>query len=1191
MQSKFLTHTVNLILLFFLSSMNAEISIINLNGMTSSVKKPNIGVKQKYVDLSPAVGALFWNSPLLKNIYEYGPAQEAFTKLIKELFHVHVDGSFDATRLPTKIAFYFDPMTIGQLVSMIYQAKNSQTFDSKAFAETISKNLIDPLVKRKEPVIRQAFVDNYTKAITRFNYDINRIKEKISEEKDEQIKADLLKQSVKRKAAADTYAGLLKKIKNPQAPIKDQMFTKSINEFGNLIANVVEQEASGSYPQGLTSCSLLAVLWKKAAVKADLNDYLNSVAQNLSIQADELYYWPDKQKEYTLADYMVLKNLPAKAIESLSLDDLIFARFAYNLFDNPLPPEVEMIGNTHYKGKEFSDCGETSLRNVINALSYDHTNRKFDLAILKTLSTGNSNPALLEFYTRFATATKIKENAAHDAWADIVSNLPNVKYSAGTHDIDEGFSNMMHVITALFPEIHTLQDLATKLKQKHNIKITIDSKFPIEGPNIKNVNNDITLTIQKPGTNPFDIVWQFTPGHFELKFPEPEKIPYAQNFIAALSYSKEDLSLVQACLLASFITDYKNLKTNTILSKGGIKKFVLPLNSNKEKINTASFIASLENPSESEKLFVAKLSKSLPRDYYILKDFFDTIVDANPSLAEFVIQQQTDTHGISVGIDAVLTHSVDTLYDWAAKPEHEQIICSEDPSYFLETLIQTPFSEANENKQRLLLKLYSWAEKPQTIAHIKPGDDSTNIILILLENPQQKEFGLKLYDWALAQDFTQFALDSYLITTILNTPIPQDTEGIKKKELLLKLYDWALSQDLTQFKLDSYLITTILNTPIPQDTEDIKKKELLLKLYDWALSQDFTQNLELDSYLMDAILNTPYPEEAEAFKKKNLLLKLYDWALLQDFSQKLELEPYLINSILITPFPETESTQKKELWVKLYNWALAQDFKNLEHEAYLLGQILFTAIPEGKGFKKEKKLLEKFYDWALARDFSQGLKLDFNLVMGMLHPKLPLEPKKQALLTKLYDWTLSKNISQELDLNAALIVQLLQAEIPQKKEGKNEKEFLLKLYNWVLVKDFKDLKYDPYLITTLFYREIPEGKAALKKRNLFLKLYNWLATQDLYFTPDQSELTSLFEALVNPYPYLLARIPDVKKRFLDKLYAWALRSDTLAKLDPALRNRLKEKIKTILPIADQFPDKPEFKKFMETLLGKVQAEE
>ena len=135
-----------------------------------------------------------------------------------------------------------------------------------------------------------------------------------------------------------------------------------------------------------------------------------------SFPAHHLYSWPDKMPEYTRADYEKLKALTdPNVINKLSLDDLVFARFGYDLYDNPLPPKVDMIGNAHYQGKEFSDCGETSLRNLLNVLCYDNIEKKFDLGILKTLLLGSTNPKLFEFYARYAITAKIKDNQAHDA--------------------------------------------------------------------------------------------------------------------------------------------------------------------------------------------------------------------------------------------------------------------------------------------------------------------------------------------------------------------------------------------------------------------------------------------------------------------------------------------------------------------------------------------------------------------------------------------------------------------------------------------------------------------------------------------------------------------------------------------------------------------------------------------------------
>ena len=275
----------SLLLVALSMTIRTEVSIINLKGMTSSLDNPDVGVKQEYANLSPAVGALFWLSPFLKNIYNYGPEKDLYTKFVQELFHVHVDGSFDTTRSAFKIAYYSDPEFIGHLVGLIFQAEkeSADSFDSAAFAEKITKTLVEPMDKSKQAIIRQAIAENYTKAITRFESEIKHLMEKLTEEKNEIARTDNTKQVARRKAAIETYTGMLKKIKNPNAPIKDQMFITSKTGLGSLIATLVGQELDGTYPRGLTINTLLALLWKKSTNTTDLKHYLDAVAETTVI--------------------------------------------------------------------------------------------------------------------------------------------------------------------------------------------------------------------------------------------------------------------------------------------------------------------------------------------------------------------------------------------------------------------------------------------------------------------------------------------------------------------------------------------------------------------------------------------------------------------------------------------------------------------------------------------------------------------------------------------------------------------------------------------------------------------------------------------------------------------------------------------------------------------------------------------
>jgi len=803
---------------------HAEISIVNLKGMTNS-SECSVGVKQDYIELSPAVGALFWLSPFLKNIHRYGTSESSYTRLVKELFHIHVDGSFDTTRLSTKISYYFDVELIGKLIGMIFLFQQNPT--EYSLDEYIKTELIDPLVRNKEGMIRNALANNYEKAIAIFQ-------KKLRGAEDEGQKKKIL-------ATIKSFEGMSKKIKDTRSPIKDQVFVKSVKEFSSLISGAIKEELDGVYPRGLTINTLLAVLWKKAASKTDLKIYLDSVAATLAVKPDQLYNWPDlDEQKYTRQNYEQLKGFCLSDDESemryLTFDELIFTRFGYNIYENPLPPKAEMIGNAHYRGKEFSDCGETALRNFINALIYDGSTRKFDINVLKALSPETINPKIVEFYSRYSDAASVNVNEVHDAWAEVVSNLsPSIRYASGTYDIDEGFSNMMAVINALFPDIRTMEDIGTLLKTSHNIDVTVTSDTPLEGSESKDVHNIVTITIKKPDVNQFDVVWQFTPDHFELDFPYPD----VSNFTCALSMQdKERMQLNYAFIDASFTTDYSGLIDIPILK--GIYMFMLPLDTDTQKIEAARTIAAHELITEHDKAFVLKLSGAISRDFYNVEYLLNSLYSVNSFLVSDIIQAQKDVAGISVAIYLIITHNISSLYDWASNPDNLQIVV-EAPSYLLETLLDVKMPEKDMQKENFLNRLFDW---------------SLSIDLSNIE-----------YDNALG-----------LIQAVLDATFSE--KDTKKKETIKKLYKWILNSDVMdniQVGDAVKLISSIFKVNFEVDSQE--KKDFALNVYHKIKTKpsDMLENLnyacdtaELISSLLDTQLNKLPPE---LFKTAEYLLE------------------------------------------------------------------------------------------------------------------------------------------------------------------------------------------------------------------------------------------------------------------------------------------------------------------------------
>ena len=100
-----------LIQLTIISTCFAEVQLVHLKGASKAINP-------KFCELSPAIGALYWYSPFIKNIYSYGPSS-ATKNLIQDLFSILVDGTFDCTHLYFNIARYLNPKDIGTVVALL----------------------------------------------------------------------------------------------------------------------------------------------------------------------------------------------------------------------------------------------------------------------------------------------------------------------------------------------------------------------------------------------------------------------------------------------------------------------------------------------------------------------------------------------------------------------------------------------------------------------------------------------------------------------------------------------------------------------------------------------------------------------------------------------------------------------------------------------------------------------------------------------------------------------------------------------------------------------------------------------------------------------------------------------------------------------------------------------------------------
>ncbi len=418
-------------------------------------------------------------------------------------------------------------------------------------------------------------------------------------------------------------------------------------------------------PSGLTVDILLALLWRNATSIEVMHHYLAAVAQTAGIPQDALFSWRPLVEPYTQDDYRRLhEQLEGDKAVELSFDDLVFLSQGFELYDSPFPPHVDFKhenDGVQYQGHAFADCGETSLRNLLNLICYDSATREFSLQPLRELArdADPSNDAyahkVLKFYEEHSSTDSIDAVAAHNAWADVVSGIPGVLYTvADVCDISPGFNNMLVLIGKLFPGIKSLQDITDRLRL-----LNIDIRF------IRNKDSDLPtvgIEFHKSHAN-MQTVWQFTERHFELPFNRPEKKSLHLGRLHD-DLHRQGLANFNKVLLESLLSwDSFCTSSKPLLAAVAPSICFCLFPANKIENDGFKLLAGYYDDVPSAKdIFVCALGKA--RDPLRIMDMFVGVGGLNKARALEVLQRlQKDSHGLAITVGTELKYFADSTSD------------------------------------------------------------------------------------------------------------------------------------------------------------------------------------------------------------------------------------------------------------------------------------------------------------------------------------------------------------------------------------------------------------------------------------------------------------------------------------------------------------------------------------------------
>jgi hypothetical protein len=174
---------------------------------------------------------------------------------------------------------------------------------------------------------------------------------------------------------------------------------------------------------------------------------------------------------------------------------------------------------------KFPDCGESSLRNFINIISYNKITDTFNIDKLKSIG---ANEIILNYYSIFDTINKHvsddeqliygKSMNARNAWAVVVSNIQYVAYKNQEnlqngdiykYEILSGLSNIIANDKNIVNMLAVLQNLFTSIKNWSDFNTLLS-------------NIDVNLDIGGHGTIDFEAnklkyTWKFMNGHYAFE--------------------------------------------------------------------------------------------------------------------------------------------------------------------------------------------------------------------------------------------------------------------------------------------------------------------------------------------------------------------------------------------------------------------------------------------------------------------------------------------------------------------------------------------------------------------------------------------------------------------------------------------------------------------------------------------------
>ena len=454
--------------------------------------------------------------------------QDAFAKLIQRLFPSPNGHSLTLNRRTFDLESHLTPRAIGILLAWTAETRKLP-LDSEGAWESSRKHL----VKELETEINETISPT---EFRRKGFEKRRaeLSHALAHEGNPELKI-----KIRSKIAA--FEAALSKIATEKDITKKVFKESQYNDFSQLMVSALKEvlNVRQNYSPHWIEQVLTSYFWKRSHHKVDVLELFSGMPQFLmdpSLFKNDLkrtsflqsHFELEKVPNLSALSEMEAKELPEPWVTEPDELGVLFKLDQRRRSKYPQMISGDQTRHTSLGTEHYPDCGETSIRNFLNLITYDRETHTFDPHNLKRVSASPGvkvHPALINFYEKYPDLSAALSSTAREDWSNqVISSHAGVRYRRPEHlpqcEMDAGLKNFLKVLDRiLFSEPTRLSsskqlDRLTQLFSRTGFKLS----WKVHGSDEKNVvdRTDTGLKIEWIINEVPEFISIFDPMHFAM---------------------------------------------------------------------------------------------------------------------------------------------------------------------------------------------------------------------------------------------------------------------------------------------------------------------------------------------------------------------------------------------------------------------------------------------------------------------------------------------------------------------------------------------------------------------------------------------------------------------------------------------------------------------------------------------------